>query len=417
MMHTPVQIQPRKSGSLRLISLFGEWLFRLLGRRPAINETPLLQADRILISRLDKIGDVVMSSGFLRELRHAFPSAHRTLLVHPDVFNLVEACPYVDEVLTFGGHTLPAGGGLRRHYHTIRYARQHLWNRRFALALVPRWDVDFYLENYLVYYSGAPRRAGYTERTTPTKSTLNRGENLLFTHILEHTDLAHEVEHNLEFIRFLGQEVRDESLELWLTEDDHRTVRDFLQAHQVGPRDFLIAVGPGAGHPRRIWPLSRFIRVSRWLTNHLRARIVILGGPEVQESGETFRNRTGPQVINAAGSLTLRQTAALARRCGLFLGNDSGVMHLAAAAGIPIAEISCHPRTGDPAHYNSPVRFGPWDVPSKIIQPGTAAFPCDRGCEATTAHCILGISADHVIGELATWLPQMALQSKINRSE
>lgn len=403
-----------KPGSPPWTYLLGGPIFRLLGRRSSDQNTALSQAKRILISRLDKIGDVVMTSGFLRELRRGFPTAHLTLLVRPAVFNLVEACPYVDEVLTFHQDALHSRSLLRLHSRAIRYARQHLWNRKFDLALVPRWDVDFYLENYLAYYSGAPVRVGYTERTTPPKAGLNHGEDLLFTNPLDQTNLAHEVEHNLDFIRFLGKKVRDTSLELWLTEEDHGVVRQFLQAHQVAPQDFLIAIGPGAGHPRRIWPLARFLRVSHWLANQLQARIVILGGPEEKAAGNSFRARSEHSVINAAGTLTVRQSAALLQRCGLFLGNDSGLLHLAAAAGLPVAEISCHPRTGEPAHYNSPIRFGPWNVPAKIIQPVTAAFPCSPGCEAETAHCILGISAERVVNELQTWLPHILKRDDID---
>lgn len=392
--------------------LFGELMFRLFGRRSTYMNDASPQVRRILVSRLDKIGDVVLTSGFLRELRRNYPSARITLLVNPDVHNLVSECPYVDELLTFNWKALSGKSMLQQLWGTFWYARRHLWKRRFELAIAPRWDVDFYHENYLVYFSGAPKRIGYTEQTTPTKSFRNHSENILFTRIIGNTNLAHEQTHNLDVLRFLGHDVQDENVELWTKEQDHRAVENFLREHQVCPDDALLAIGPGAGHPRRIWPLFRFIEVGRWLQDNVQGRLLVLGGPDEQEIGDMFRTQVGHTVINAAGNLSLTQSTALLQRCRFFLGNDSGLMHLAAAAGIPVAEISCHPRTGDPAHYNSPVRFGPWGVPSMIMQPASAAVPCTAGCEAETAHCILGISTDTVIRQLKAWIPQLSVQEK-----
>jgi lipopolysaccharide heptosyltransferase II len=97
-----------------------------------------------------------------------------------------------------------------------------------------------------------------------------------------------------------------------------------------------------------------------------------------------------------AGKTTLRQTAAVLKYCKLFIGNDTGPMHLASAVGVPVIEISAHPRDGSLSHHNSPYRFGPWGIPAIGLQPKTARPPCQGACTAQEAHCIRNVSVDQV---------------------
>ncbi len=88
------------------------------------------------------------------------------------------------------------------------------------------------------------------------------------------------------------------------------------------------------------------------------------------------------------------------------MSNDAGAMHLAAAAGVAIIEISCHPRNGSEFHSNSPKRFGPWGVPHVVLQPETAADLCSEGCDHIKAHCILGVRLEHVKEAIIAQLSQ-----------
>ena len=89
--------------------------------------------------------------------------------------------------------------------------------------------------------------------------------------------------------------------------------------------------------------------------------------------GIPFPNFTG--TIDLRGRTTLREVAATMARCRLFVGNDTGLKHLAAAVGLPVVEISGFSRQGDPNHGHSPARFGPWHTPYRILQP---ALPAGR---------------------------------------
>lgn len=382
--------------SPRVVLLFGETFFWSLGRRDKERHTEFRRQKRVLVVRLDEIGDVVMTTPFLRELRHNLPEASVTLVVKPSTRNLVELCPYVNEVLTYDWGVSRHWGLLQGPWRALRVAYQHLWARHFDLAVVPRWDVDLYDASLVAYLSGAPCRVGYSQNKSDHRRRFSRKLDSLFTHVLNDNTLKHEVEKSLDIIRFLGGTARDDRLELWIGEEDESFAEDFLKSRGIRLGDTLIALGPGAGAPKRMWPIVNFIGLGAWLRSSNHSRLVVLGGVGEEPLGEELQRQLGDMVINAVGRATLRQTGALLKRCRFYVGNDAGPMHLAAAAGIPVIEISCHPRDGSPVHPNSPGRFGPWRVPHVVLRPETARDACSEACISHEAHCILEITLEQV---------------------
>ena len=386
----------------------GEPLFRLKGMRRKDARMVLSQVKRVLVVRLDEIGDVVLTTPFLRELRRNLPDAWITLVVKPQVYNLMELCPYVNEVLTYDWQVSRYLGPLQRHWRALRVATRHLWKHRFDLAILPRWDVDYYHGTFLVYLSGAPWRVGYSENVNAAKKHLNRRFDRLLTHVLlDNSDLKHEVERNLDIIRFLGGRVQDNRLELWLGEADEVFAEEVLKKHGIKPDDLLVGLAPGAGAAKRLWPIARFAELGSWLRNTYGARLLVVGGPAEEMLGEELERILGTCVLNVVGQTTLRQTAGLLKRCRLFVGNDAGPMHMAAAVGVPIVEISCHPEAGSPWSVNSPLRFGPWGDGHMVIQPKEPAPPCTDECVADYPHCILGITVERVMQAVAKQLQQV----------
>jgi heptosyltransferase-2 len=360
-------------------------------RRPDIC---LRDARGILVVRLDGIGDLVLMSPFLRELRRSNISAWITLVVDARFVNLVELCPYVNEILTFNPQ-YEGGEGPELHWPAVRLAYQHLWKKQFELALLPRWDIDYYHSASVAYLSGAADRVGYSEQVSPLKAKRNHGVDALLTWAIDDRAIKHEAERNLDFLRSLGGTAGDESLELWLSDQDREVARQALASRGVSG-ECLVGMHPGAGHPKRLWPLDRFVEVGRFLRRELGATVLIVGGPEDRAIAERLEQSLDGAAVNLAGELTIRQTAALLEHARLMIANDSGPMHLAVAASIPVVEISCHPIAGDPGHANSPVRFGPWTKERVVLQPSTNADPCSGACEREEAHCILGVSSEAV---------------------
>ncbi|MGD8313725.1 MAG: methyltransferase domain-containing protein [Syntrophobacterales bacterium] len=380
----------------RLSVCVGASLFKVLGRRQKGGRLNPERVQRALVVRLDAIGDVIMTTPFLRELRKFLPGAWITLVIRPALFNLVELCPYVNEILSFDCHVRGSLKHLRLHMRTLDLARKRFWNRPFDLAIVPRWDADIYHAAFVASSSGATWRLAYSEHVNESKSELNKGYDQLFTHILDDKTLKHEVEHSLEIVRYLGGAGEEERLEVWLSPEDHAMAENLLQSHEVSPDDLLIALGPGAGDLRRMWPLGNVAELGTWLKEKYNASLLVVGGSGEEYLGHELERQLSGKVINSVGRTTLRQVCALLRHCQLYIGNDTGAMHLASAAGVSVVEISCHPLNGSRLHANSPRRFGPWGVDFTVLQPEKAIEPCSEGCTAAQAHCIKTVTVADV---------------------
>ena len=377
--------------------LIWEPFFRSVVRRENACFLDLKKVSKLLVVRLDEIGDVVMTTPLLRELRGNLPNARISVVVNPRLYNLLETCPYVDDVWTYDWRVHGRLVGLKRHWRALYLALKRLWWKRYDLAILPRWDTDYYHGSYVAYFSGASLRIGYSGKVNPNKERSDQEKDILFSHVLTNTDIKHEVERNIDIIRFLGGHVIHDKTELWLTNEDEIVARNILDECAIVPGvDEVVAFCPGAGYPKRRWPLKNFIDLGRELNKSRSIRILIIGGPGEGHYGESLVENLGEKVVNLAGKLTLRQTAAILKKCDLYIGNDTGPKHLAAAVGTPVVEISQHPVNGPPQHPNSPIRFGPWGVPFVVVQPEKAISPCKDSCTAAEAHCICNVTVEQV---------------------
>jgi lipopolysaccharide heptosyltransferase II len=392
--------------------LIGDRFFHLEGKRHCNMDISLSQVKRILVVRLDQIGDVVMTTPFLRELRRNLPDAWISLVVSPSTLNLVEKCPYVNEVLSCGWLGDRDIHRFQRHWRAWKMARKHLWPREFDLAILPRRDADQSHGTFLAYFSRTPLRVGYSDNMLDVKLLYFRNHDCLLTHAINDYGLKHEIEYNLEIIRFLGGGVQTDQMEIWINNEDKMYAKKLLSSQRISKDELLIAFGPCKWDPKRRWPLSHFVNLGLWLSKKYRAKIIVLGGKEDEFIGQQIQMELGDSVINTVGQTTLRQTCALLENCVLFVGNDSGPKHLAAAVGVPVIEISCHPLDGSPFHVDSPRRFGPWGASHRVLSPKTAIPPCSDACMAHEVHCIRGVTVEQLKEAIADILSSQC-QSKV----
>jgi len=348
----------------------------------------------ILVIRLDEIGDMVMMSPFLRELRQNYPSAHITLVVNPIVYNLVELCPYVDKVLCFSR----IGGRYSFYVNLWRggvFSYRYLKKEHYELALVPRFDADAgYGAGMLAFLSGAKKRVGYSEYVLPHKMISDKGYDGFYTRLLFSKTAAvfHEVERNLDVLRYIDGYIADDSLEVWFDDADRNKCRGMLSS--LGDVEVKIVLSISSGSPKREWPAEKFIELVKELTPFNIAWVIVGAGERAVTNAREIE-KVCPFVINLVNQTTLRETAAIIDACDIYLGGDTGLMHIAAALKKKGVVISCHPIGADEDHANSPKRFGPWKSPMQIVRP--KALPgCEHGCNREDAHCIREISVEDV---------------------
>jgi ADP-heptose:LPS heptosyltransferase len=353
----------------------------------------------ILIVRNDGLGDNILTAPLLRAIRQRFRLAKISLLTSPLAAGLYRCCPYVDTI--YVQDRAPHFQPLLRVAEVWRMAGRLFRDARFDLAILPRWDQDGDGGVLMAVMSGAPERLGYSTCVNPDEHPRNRGLDRFLTHRLLDTSVKHEVLRALEPARHLGIADPDEKLELWPCAADHQWARAFEETLAVPVGGRLIVVGIGGAVARRVWPRDRVLELARRIATMGPATFLIIGGPEDRSAGHVIAAAADIRAINLCGGPSLNQLAALFQRADAYIGNDTGAMHLAAAARLPCVVISCHPLGATPAHANSPERFHPWGVPYTHVRPNPMERACRGACQGAAAHCILNVSVDDVLSQ---WL-------------
>jgi heptosyltransferase-2 len=370
-----------------------EFFFWLAGRRAKGPRPGIDGLNRILVVQPADIGDIIQSVPFLRELRRARPEAWIGLVVQPSMVNPIELCPYVDEVIPWHWKTFK-GWGNAFHGHILWWiqatvlAARRLWKHRLDAAISLRWNNDApqAAALTLMFVSGAPQRVGYVDipydrlpfRLIDINRLITRGPVRIY--------LQHEVEIQLDLLSHLGAEPAETRLEFWTSREDEEFADRVLQDAGLAGHQLLIGFAPGAAWSFKLWPADRFIALGRWLQEtHQAAILVFAAKNEGRLAHRVAAGLAAGKTLNLAGRTTIRQMAALLSRCRLFVGNDSGPAHVAAASGVPVAVFF---GGGEFA------RFRPRGFDHEPMRLGFPCSPCPRSCLLNDPRCIRGISLD-----------------------
>lgn len=352
------------------------------------------KAKNILIVKVDEIGDFVLVTPFLRELRNNYPNSKISLLVKEEAYNLAELCPYVDKVISINLKMNKFFRSFQQYYRYFTIGRNYFWKENFDLCIIPRWDGDDFYSAFFAVLGRAKYIVGYNQKN---------GTEKLINLNLKKEKIQHEVEQNLDILRALNAKINSKELEIWLSKEDEEYARRELDSCE---NKTLIGLAPGASEAKRIYPTDSLILLIKTIKDNFGDEIVflILGTDEDKRFSEKINQSFNEGIINFTGKTTLRQAAALIKSCKIFIGNDSGLIHLASAVKIPVISIHCHPKDGSELSGNSPVRFGPWNEDRTILQPENPVYPCEEYCESEYAHCITEISVNRIYQAMKKWL-------------
>ncbi len=360
--------------------------------------------EQLLIISLNAIGDNVIYSAFLRELRRSYPCSHITLVVTPLVYPLLENCPYINRLLQLSYAPFESFTDYFGRFG--EFASRELLPYHFDMSICPQWSDDKRPMNLLAYLSGARERFGISDHSIFAYYNEVRQVDLqwelLLTHpIITPTACLHEADRALYIVKSLGNEVREKHLELWLTAAD-------MHKGAVLTADIrsYIVLGVGAGAVNRKYPLAQWLQAMTQIYEKYRLPYVVCGGKSEAADGAYLQQRM-PQgsVLNFAGKTTLRETAALIKRAYCYLGNVTGAMHMAAALGTPLITLfrEAKDRAAAPAGiFSESTRFAPWQARAVVLQPAKAKDDCLHtviygGCKEDYAHCIAQITSQDIV--------------------
>lgn len=340
------------------------------------------RVQRVLILALNQgVGTITLLTPMLKSLKMNRPDLHVTLLTAPKVVaELLDGADYLDEIIT--EETL-LGAGI---VEGLAFVRREIGPRKFDLVISTFYDTSDKVFLWKLFC--APYRIGYSKGLS----------RLLDTFALSWQEQTHEVQRHLDILRFLGLEDLDESLCLPIGDQDHAFAEAYLASHGIAPNDLILGVHPGAkaDWPEKRWPLERFVKVAEDFVAKYRGRVIFFGGPDDREEMEALSSLAGGYLL--ANNQMLKETAALIGRCTVFLCNDSGLMHLAAAMHVPVVAIFGPTRV---------TKNRPWRVPNALVRKELPCSPCYRygRIKCTANHeCMRLITVQDVSGELDSML-------------
>ena len=267
-------------------------------------------------------------------------------------------------------------------------------------ALFPRYCIDTNACRSLAILLNIPIRIGF--RSEPFSHRFNLLYDQMLTDCLTPPHEVHETERMLWFI---------DQLALNSSKYNKLTINAFSSEVERLPQ---LIIGLGAASPDRRWSSKKYADLINQLSiNFPDYKIILLGAVDVIDDALYISAHT--KAVNLVGDLSLYEATKIISESELYIGNDSGLMHIAAAVRTPVVEISKHPAHGYIWHANSPKRFGPWGVSFISIQPNKGLDNCQDACHEKIAHCINQISVDSVIQKI---LPFHALiANEINKGE
>ncbi|MDP2913138.1 MAG: lipopolysaccharide heptosyltransferase II [Candidatus Omnitrophota bacterium] len=329
----------------------------------------------ILIIRLDKMGDVILSTPVIKTMREAFPNSRITFMVRPYTRQIVEGNPYLDEVLV---------------YDKDRHANSITANMKFILKLRrKKFDLALILHptgrtHILMFLAGIPERVGYDKKW-----------GFLLTKRIPHNKqfgLKHEMDYTLDLVRYIGIKPGSRSLYISKNEECEKMVDGQFARSGIKDTDIVIAINPGASCPSRRWNTENFARVADGLVLKYNAKVIIIASQNDKALGDDIASKMEAGCLNLSGKTTISDIASILRRIRLFISNDSGPVHIACAVGAPVVVIFGRNDRGV-----SPFRWGPSGGNDIVLHK-------DVGCDICLAHnckkgfeCLEAITVDEVL--------------------
>jgi heptosyltransferase-3 len=287
----------------------------------------------ILVIDFGQLGDVVMSLPALRAIRERFPYAKITVAVGKPGKELLGLSGHANEILEVDrvalrdGPTLISIGRIAKFVSQVRRSKYD-----FVIDLH-----SYYETNILGFLSGASRRL-YSRRQNRSLDFL---ANFNPRPAKENTT-AHLVDRYLELLKPLGIENPPRVPVLKTSAADDAAVETMLKKEKAQSGQLLVGIFPGAGNVTRVWPLERFGEVADHLIRNDQVRVIVFAGPEERAMVPQMRAVFPPGTI-FFDRLTIPQLVSAQARLTLFISNDTGPAHIAAAAGTPVVVVMDRP--------------------------------------------------------------------------
>ena len=371
---------------------------------------------RILVVKLATIGDLLLATPALRALRETYPQARIDLLVTPASAGLLDGWNVIDRVIVLDKYLFD-------------YPQQLLRDPASLKRLQPLWrdlrggDYDaVLLMHHLTLFFGRLKHQLLMRATGARwRVGLDNGHGWFLNARVEDGGFGamHEAEYNLALAGAVGATTCNKGLEIPIGDEERRQARELVygETAQEDAARPIIAMHPGSGgySTARRWSPERFAHLADTLYHDVGGQVLLVGGPEEAELHQRIMGmmRSAMPARSLAGKGSIKVTAAALELADLFIGNDAGPMHLAAAVGTPTVAIF---------GLSNSEAWGPYtgDVPGRraiVVKLDLPCMPCfysghllgtPEGCATRDCLAMLGVdpvatAARRLLRETGKW--------------
>ena len=353
---------------------------------------------KILILALSGIGDALMFSPALKLLRSSLPSAQIDVLVmFSGAKDIYQNNPNLSNLIHF--NFLKEGV-----VKSLRFVFRLMNQYDATINVYPSNRKEYNIISFLI---GAKKR--YAVRY---KRMFNQNLGWLNNAVIDENDDTHNVETNVKMIeKLLGQKLNDiPPLEIFFSNDEEIFAQKYLEDLEISDKDFVIGIHPGCAtlknHIKRRWEPEKFIGISKKLISEYDSKIFLFGGVEEEELKTKIFEGINSNRVHIIKTSTLLQSAAVMKRCNLFLTNDSALMHIASALQLNVAALIGPTNV----HY-----IHPWRTNYEIISLNLDCSPCffyspkPLSCsrEDVQFKCIKELSVDFAFEKLNNFISKI----------
>lgn len=288
--------------------------------------------ENILLIRLSSIGDVLHCTPVAQALREYYPKAKISWIVGEKSQDILHGNPYLDKIIVWQREQwekeLRKGAWLKS-LENFRFLKQQLKIDQYDLTI----DMQGLLLTGLIgWCSGAPMRIGFAKA--------REGSPLFYTHKVHAAQTRKQVvKHYLQLLGPLAIKNYDMQMVMPIAREHHEFAEGVFARYDIAGDQKVVVLNPSTSWTTKCWPAVYFSKLANLLQDKANAEIIILGGPGDIPLVEKIVSGISRPVINLAGRTSLKELAAVVQKSHLFIGGDTGPLHIAAAVGTPTISL------------------------------------------------------------------------------